>query len=328
MTVEILQQGDFEALAKEFSLGTVEASSRVLAGTVNTNYRVQTSSGVFFLRVNRGKSQEDVEYEVKLLLHFKAHGVETPLPLPCKDGTRYYSYHGMLVSVFPWQAGRHVESATISDSDCEAIGRALAQLHASGDPEESLARETRYNHAELRNRFTKISQSSDPRLAGALSCIEEEFAYLDRMEEQRSTMATGLIHADLFPDNVLLDGERIILLDFEQACTGSFACDIAVTINAWCFSDHLVPSRIKALLHSYWQEGGKPLTDSELLIELRATAMRFTITRVTDVYLPHSSSLSAGPNGKDFRRFLMRLKTWQGQTEKQFAELAHFEAQG
>ena len=135
---------------------------------------------------------------------------------------------------------------------------------------------------------------------------------------EREQAPGGVIHGDLFRDNVLFDGGHLVaLLDFEQASRGTWVYDLAVCLNAWCFDDggdgnrprvELVPARARALLGGYQERRALVAAERGLLaVEARAAAARFTITRITDVYLP-----GVDLPGKDFRRYLCRLEGWQG----------------
>lgn len=296
-------------IAKSYALGILIEWKPIDAGTINSNYQVTTDRGTFFLRVNEGKSLAQVEYEIALVQHWSARGVPAPMPLESSNGKRYLRYRDHYLSVFPWLPGSHVDSNSIRPAHCFALGRTLAGLHIAGlDADASLQVETRYSESHLRELFASFASSQDPQLAQAIEVAGDEFAFLARQEGERSQLERGLIHADLFPDNVLLDGEELLsLLDFEQACRGALLYDLAVCINAWCFAQELVPERYRALVDGYLS--GRNLADIDrgaLQIELRAAALRFTITRITDVYLQGESAAS-----KDFRRFLMRLCHWR-----------------
>ncbi len=316
-----LGQSDFRELASAFSLGEFVAFRRILAGTVNINYRVETTQGTFFLRINHGKEEEDVRYEIDVLEHFVANHVVTPLPKVSRSGLRYYNYLGYYISVFDWQEGGQVDSKTIGDNDCKMLGAALGQLHSCGSVPKAMLRESRYSDTELKARFGSFSQSNDRELTGAISAIEVELAYLESVQADRVPLVRGLIHADLFPDNVIVQDGRLVLLDFEQSCAGHYLYDLAVAVNAWCFSDCFKKSRFASMLCSYSQSAPQPVNLDKLLVELRASALRFLITRITDVYLlPGASPTEL--QAKDFRRFLMRLYYWRTLDSRAIAELA------
>lgn len=296
-------------IAQHFELGTPSEWSSVAGGTINSNYRIATERGRFFVRVNEGKSLQQVQYELALLEHWSSRGVRAPLPLASDNGLRYLLHEGQYLSAFPWLAGHHVGSRCIAAEHCEELGRALAQLHSAGQgAPPSLHKESRYSEQHLRALYATFARSQDPQLEEAVQIIGDEFRFLELHAKERAGLERGLIHADLFPDNVLLEEGRIVsLLDFEQACSGLLLYDLAVSINAWCFASSLVPERYQAMVASYCKARRIEVpSDAVLNIELRAAALRFVITRITDLYLRGEDAPS-----KDFRRFLMRLVHWR-----------------
>ncbi len=319
----ILTQAEVASLCDQFGLGTLLTVQPIAAGTINSNYRVETERGRYFLRVNEGKTEAEVQFEFDVLSHLVAGGVATAEPLAAGDGRHYAGHDGQFVSVFAWQDGTHSDSKSISESECTAVGGALAQLHLAG-ADMPCTNPGRYTLDAIRQEYEAFAASTDPELADAIAVLAEEFAWLDTNEAERRRQPAGLIHADLFPDNVLLRDQRVVaLLDFEQACAGSYCYDLAVCANAWCFADALVPNRVSALLAGY--QSVKPLSAAELRclrIDVRAAAVRFLVTRIRDIYLPESHGTASGAPGKDFRRFLMRLRTWQRQPPSWLADLS------
>lgn len=312
------------SLSAEFSLGSLVAWKSIAAGTINSNYQVDTSRGRFFLRVNEGKSEKEVRLECDVLTHLVAQGVATPLPIKTKEGEGFARWRDKFISVFDWVPGSHVEGDSISTAHCCAAGRALARLHTAGKSMDLAGvGEGRYSHAKIEKLFESFASDADPALAEVVPLLREEFAWLAQRADVRARAPRSLIHADLFPDNVLVEGTEVVaLLDFEQACVGSLVYDLAVAINAWCFSAGLMPKRASALLSGYQETG--PLSEEEaaaLPVELRAAALRFTVTRITDVFLP-SRSKGAEARGKDFRRFQMRLQAWQRLSSEDLQRIA------
>tara|TARA_R110002096_G_scaffold77896_6_gene183268 strand:- start:35845 stop:36828 length:984 start_codon:yes stop_codon:yes gene_type:complete len=315
-----LKDADAAELCAQFGIEGTVSVKPIAAGTTNSNYRVETANARYFLRVNEGKSEHEVQFEVSVLTHLVAAGVPTLLPLATASGLRYAIFAGKFVSVFPWRDGTHSESKNISQSECSAIGVVLAQLHLAGKSM-STTHVGRFTTAAVRNEFEAFCASPDPRLADALNALQAEFSWLEQHETQRRSQPRGLIHADLFPDNVLMqDGAVVALLDFEQACDGAYCYDLAVCLNAWCFAEALSFDRVSALLCGYQKVRRLSVSEARgLHVEVRAAAVRFLVTRIRDIHLPAPEQ---APEGKDFRRFLMRLQTWQSLPPNQLADLS------
>lgn len=316
--------GDAELgeIAAAFSLGALRASSPIAAGTINSNFAVETDRGRWFVRVNEGKAEADVAWEARLVEALAAAGVATPPPVPALDGRPYAPLagsHGKWVSVFPWRAGRHLAPADVTEHHAAELGGALAALHLAGlELPRSWRRGSIYDHDHLVARYHRFATSLDPELARAIALIGEELAYLDEAAATRRAATSGLIHGDLFRDNVLWETSRLAaLLDFEQASGGSLAYDLAVCLNDWCWTGEPRLELCAAVLAGYQRRRPLPAADREaLLIEVRAAATRFTITRITDVYLARVDQPE-----KDFRAFLARCDAWRGPALGQLSAL-------
>lgn len=300
-------------IARRFSLGEVARFQPIPQGTVNSNFRIETARGPFFVRVNEGKTEEDVVYEADLLSHLSARGVPTPEPLCEAGGARFGAMPYGLVSVFPWVSGAHRDGRDARPEHVRRVGEALAAVHreGAGFPRR---RASRYAFERIVERYEKLAAATrDSVLGDALAEIGAELEWLAGRAEARAALPSGVIHGDLFPDNVLFsdfpDGPRVAaLLDFEQASDGAFAYDLAVCLDAWCFSDDFVPARVRALCEGY--QAIRPLLPDErrlLWTEARAAAVRFTVTRITDVYLNPAATREVRAV-KDFRRYLARLR--------------------
>ncbi len=301
-----LDRAAIEEIAAAFALGEVRGFHPIDAGTINSNYRVDAAAGRHFLRVNEGKGEAAVAYEAELVGALAGAGVTTPVPLSGPDGLGYLRHRGHLVSVFPWVDGGHRSAGRVSVADAARVGAALADLHRAGLglPARLHRAESIYTTADIERRFAGIRELDDPELAEVIELVGAEIEWLEQQATLRAAARRGIIHGDLFCDNVLFDGDRLVaLLDFEQASEGSLAYDLAVTLLAWCYGDDFEPATMAAMVAGYRRRRSiDPAEERALYVESRAAAMRFTVTRITDVYLPGRAIA-----GKDFRRYLARL---------------------
>ena len=308
-TFTALGQAELAEVADAFNLGALRSFKTIAAGTINSNFELETDRGVFFARVNEGKSEEDVAWEAQLVTALAAAGVTTPPPLVARNGLAYAPLVGKWVSVFPWRGGRHLAADEVTPELAQVFGAGLAILHLAGlEQPASWRRTSIYDHAHLVGRFERIEQVGDPALP--VDILREELQLAANVASIRRGATHGIIHGDLFRDNVLWEGERIsAILDFEQASGGSFAYDLAVCINDWCWTNNAPRLDLAtALIKGY--ERLRPLAPADreaLPYEIRAAATRFTITRITDVYLAKVQNPE-----KDFRAFLARVEAWRG----------------
>jgi homoserine kinase type II len=300
-----LSGDDVRAILAQYDVGTAVFHEPLAAGTVNTNVRVVTDRGQpLFLRINEAKSEADVRFEAAAVGHLSARGVPTPAPLDTSQGQPFAEHKGKLVTLFHWISGRHLGAREVERRHVARVGEALAHVHLAG-ADFAERRAGIYTIDHVRARLRTFERSGDPKLAQTVPVLAEE---LERLPAERGPLLPeGLIHQDLFRDNVLW-GEADIsaLIDFEQAVWGRLAYDLAVCLNAWCFvSDTFDGALVEQMVSSYQRV--RPLEAAEragLEAEVRLAAVRFTITRITDVYL--RSVDPAG--GKDFRSYFQRVR--------------------
>jgi homoserine kinase type II len=296
-----LETPDVRALLEAYNLPELQEFSGIPAGSVNSNFEVRLAGTRVFLRVYEEQALAGAQAEARLIAELAARGVETPPPVARHDGALVSVVRGKPAAIFPWQAGGIRCQESVSPEDAERVGRALARVHVAG---EGLARgEGRFRAADLRERLARIAAAPDPAHAAHAAPLA---ASLDRWEAARRPLPRGLVHGDLFRDNVLwtAEGEISALLDFESASDGVLAYDLMVTILAWCVADDLELELAQAVARGYTRV--RPLSADEkrgLLGEGCLAAIRFSVTRLTDYAMRGGD----GRVMKDYRRFLMRL---------------------
>ena len=315
-TFRTLSQSDLEEIWGLFGLAGQPSATPIAAGTVNTNFVIHVDGGGAaearrFMRINEGKTGDDVAREAAIVEHVAARGVPTPRPLHARDGRPFAVWQGAYVSLFPWVEGHTLTRAEIGPGEAEAAGRALALLHRAGTdfPDR---RPGRYEADEIERRANLIAAGpalQDPVLAAAVGILGPALADLHRRRDPG--LPLGLIHGDLFIDNVLYrDGGLTALLDFEQASWGALLYDLAVSVLAFGFGrDDFRPDVTRAFITGY--QTVRPVSPAEARgfgAELGFAACRFAVTRITDVYLRRDAG---APGGKDFHRYLDRLAAVQ-----------------
>jgi homoserine kinase type II len=283
----------------------VEGARPLLAGSVNTSVELALAGGGrAFLRVYEEQPRAAAAGEARMLAHLAARGVATPCPHPlAADPAAHVTEHaGKPVAVFPWVDGEMLCQARVTLDVAAQVGEALARVHLAGASFEG-APANRFDAAALGARIRAIRAAPLP---GGLTPVVERLE--GRLERYRGrapgTAGAGLVHGDLFRDNVLWQGGRIAaLIDFESASRESYAFDLMVTILAWCFGDGLDPELARAMAQGYARV--RPMPEAEaarLHDEGGYAALRFSVTRITDYELrPRGSGVF-----KDYRRFLQR----------------------
>jgi homoserine kinase type II len=318
-TFRSLTPSDVADILALFGLGGSPTATPIAAGTVNTNFAIDLGAGRGerrFLRINEGKTRDDVVREAAIIEHVAARGVVTPRPARGPDGQAFAVWQGAFVSLFPWVEGRTLTRAQVGPVHAKAAGRALGQLHRAG-ADYGDRRPGRYEADEIDRRMATIvgsHASKDPVLAAAVGVLAPALAALHA--DRARDLPQGLIHGDLFIDNVLYQGDALTaLLDFEQASWGALLYDLAVSVLAFGFGrDDFRADVTRAFIDGYQQV--RPVEAAEargFAAELRFAACRFAVTRITDVYLRRGEG---APAGKDFHRYLDRLAAVQAHVDR------------
>jgi len=294
-----------------FLLDYVDSPPLALAGiergTVNSSYALSLPNERLFVRIYEEQDLAGARDETGRLSLLASRGVSTPAPLARKGGGFIGELAGKPAAVFPWCDGDMRCLRAVAPDDGRRVGEALGRLHEAGKDTPRAA--GRFEPTDLRVRLARIAAASDPTLAAEAAPLE---AKLTAWEAQRNPqLPRGLIHGDLFRDNVLWrrDGTLSALLDFESASDGTLAYDLMVTILAWSFKDTLDPAIARSITQGY--ESVRPLPPAErrgLLAEGAIAAIRFTVTRLTDDALRALETGRPRRPDKDYRRFLRRLE--------------------
>ncbi len=283
---------------------TVTSFEALAAGSVNSNFCLETEErGRLFARVYEEQGDEGASAELRLVRELAALGVPTPTPLSRPDGAYTAEHRGRPVGVYPWVDGEILCQARVSAEAVRALGSALARLHLAS-AQVSRVPDGRFDVRSLLGRLDRIEASSETYAPEARRIRAKLEAYLLRAA---SDLPRGLIHGDLFKDNVLWKGQEIVaLIDFESASAGVFAYDLMVCVHAWCYADAFRPELVRALLSGYASVRPLSVHEARGLVDQGAlAALRFATTRITDF------SLRAAPGQpplRDYRRFLARLE--------------------
>jgi homoserine kinase type II len=307
-TFTALQTSDAQRIADAHELGTCTKVIPVPAGTVNSNYFLETARGRFFVRVYEQQEAEGVAYEWALVDHLAARGVAVAQRIegPAAGELRV---ENKPVAVFARVHGEELCQRLVTADYAHEVGRALA-LAARAAESFPIVRSGRFTLGNVRALHARARAEARPELDETLARLSQ---LADELEMNLPTsLPRGVVHGDLFRDNVLWQGHRVVaLLDWESASDGVLVYDLAVTLLAWCCGDHFDWVLARALTGGYVAE--RLLSDDEwqgLWWHMRMGCLRFATTRISDVYLR-----GRAVNGyKDYRRFLMRLDALETET--------------
>jgi homoserine kinase type II len=298
---------DARGLLGAYAAGPLESFEALAAGSVNSNFSVRTAGAggrQLFLRLYEEQDRAGAEAETAMVERLAATGVPSAPPVRRRDGGLVSEVRGKPAALFAWRQGVIRCGASVTLDDARAVGRALAQVHLAGAAE--APKPSRFRYEDLCLRLDRVVASGDDRFAPAVPALRD--ALRGAHESRPAGLPRGLIHGDLFRDNVLWapDGGLAALLDFESASDGTFAYDLMVTILAWCVGDDLDLERARAMREGYEQV--RRLEEGErrgLAAEGAFAALRFAVTRITDFGM---RAVPGGPPpGRDWRRFMMRF---------------------
>jgi homoserine kinase type II len=300
-----LTKRDALKIADEFNLGDLVSLSGIQSGSVNTHYLLETKKGRFVAKIEEVKSEVEIKQELELLLYLKRQNFPCPQLLKSKTGKHCRELHGKHLSVQRYIDGSEVPLETLTSSQLETLGHALGNLHLIGRGYKK-GIDNRFGYTKIVSIYKEVRKQLPTHLKHIVRVLDDEVVYLENYLD--NNLPKGIIHGDLFPDNVRFKGSRLTgIIDFESACRGKLIYDLATAVNALCYTDGRYRlDRFESLIAGY--ESLRPLSLPEwdsFPNELRFSALRFTVTRIKDFYL---RKLHEGQRiHKDFREFVDRL---------------------
>jgi len=305
---------DLRAFIAQYELGDVVSCKGIAEGVENTNYLLQTlpagavapTSYILTLyekRVHRA----DLPFFLGLMEHLAERGISCPTPLHGRDGTALRELCGKPAVIVSFLSGMWPKRST--PQHCAALGAALAGMHLAG-ADFAMRRANDLALDGWRKLFAASRARAHEVQPGLAETLAAELDYL--AAHWPRDLPSGVIHADLFPDNVFFIGDRLSgLIDFYFACNDYLSYDLAVCLNAWCFEldGSFNVTKARALLRRYAEV--RPLSAAEfaaLPLLARGSALRFLLTRLYDK-LHHDENALVRP--KDPLQFLDRLRFHQ-----------------
>lgn len=299
-----LEDEDFKQLLLSYHIGQFQKATPIAEGIENTNYLLETSSGKFILTVFENRVENfELPFFFELTSHLREGGINCPLGIQDGSGKILQDIKGKKAAVIEFLEGRPVEN--IDENVAGELGENLAKMHLAV----SGFKESRLNPIALSkwtSLFEKVAPKADEIEPGLQNLIEKELYHL--AQAWPFGLPAGVIHADLFPDNVFFQNGKLSgIIDFYFACNDFFAYDVAICINAWDMQNS--PALQNAFLSAY--QNIRPLGGEELehmQTFLRGAALRFLLTRIYDWF---NTPEDAFVNRKDPQEYLNKLKYWQ-----------------
>ncbi|MDE2362755.1 MAG: homoserine kinase [Hyphomicrobiales bacterium] len=273
---------DLAQFLADYDLGAMLSLKGIAEGVENTNYMLHTERGFFFLTLYEKRTKEsDLPFFLGLMEHLAARGLNCPQPVKNRDGVALGRLSGRAAAIVTFLDGVWPRRQTAAH--CAALGEADAILHIAGG-DFALERPNALSIDSWRPLFDSAAGRADSVQPGLSGLIESELAFLEKNWPRG--LPEGVIHADLFPDNVFFLGDKLSgLIDFYFACNDALAYDLAICVNAWCFEQDASfnVTKGRAMIENYRRR--RPLGRDEIEafpILARGAALRFLLTRLVD----------------------------------------------
>ncbi len=291
------------AFLRDYAIGDLVQKTPIAEGVENTNFRIETEIGQYILTLFEKRTrEEDLPFFMALTDHMAQKSLPVAAPIKDKKGDIIKRLAERPAVIVAFLNGRPHMAPTAKD--CKELGGVLATLHQHA----STFERQRTNPLSL-NGWHEIADAcgagADRCTPGLADAIADECSFLKA--HWPANLPTGVIHSDLFPDNVLFENEKISgVIDFYFSCTDFFAYDLAICINAWCFENgRLQKTHVQNLLQQY--KSVRPLSDAEcaaLPVLLRGAALRFLLTRLFDWLNQVEGALVRVKNPLEYYRLL------------------------
>jgi homoserine kinase type II len=266
-----------------YDIGELLSYKGIAEGVENSNFLLHTTSGYFILTLYEKRvAKNDLPFFLALMAHLAVHGITCPQPVKNRRGEALAMLAGRPAAIITFLEG--IWPRKPNTAHCAGVGQVLAKMHLAGR-DFPMSRANALSVSGWRPLFDAAASHADELQHGLRDFISAE---LDALESGiwPEHLPKGVIHADLFPDNVFFLGEKLSgVIDFTFACNDILAYDIAITLNAWCFeTDHSFNvTKARAFLNAYSRE--RKLSDAEqdaLPLLARGAALRILLTRLVD----------------------------------------------
>jgi len=298
-----VNQGQLEAYLQSYSVGTLTEYRGIEAGVENTNFFVTTSEGEYVLTLVESVSEEQLPFILGLIEHLAQNDIACAKPVHLNNGALFGSLNQRPAILMTRLAGAPLHDP--SDQQASVIGITLARMH-------SLSQQLPVEQ------FTHIHQWCSELGSQVMPYLDKDaqsllqHSLMQAGQIQWSALPTGPVHADLFPDNAMFDGDQLCgLIDFFHACSAPYLYDLCVTLNAWCYNEQDGQYDFnKALLILDSYQSIRPLEAEEqksFSQMLEVAAMRFWLSRLRDTHFPTEGEVVTRKDPQGKRQLLEML---------------------
>lgn len=296
-----VDRDQLEVFLTSYPQGTLIEYSGINAGIENTNYYVTTTEGQFVLTLFETLQASELPYFLNLMAFLADHGIPSAHPIADNDGSYIRILNNKPAALVKRLQGKSIEHPT--SEHCHAVGTALGKMHKVG---------RQFRGSRDNNRgplwWKNIVQMLLPHLSKEdADLVQSEISYQD--SRKFPTLSRGVIHADLFRDNVLfVDHTLTGIIDFYYACNGALLYDVAISVNDWCSGEEggINKTLLGIFLAAYQQQCPSTQVENEAWpVMLRAAALRFWLSRLHDLHFPRQGEITHIKDPLVFKRILL-----------------------
>lgn len=302
---KITDEQAIEILAK-YDIGEFRSLTPIASGITNSNYILETHQNKYILTIFEDirdmqtcpdKAREIQNIAVDFMAHLHQNGLTVPEPQITRHGEKQFSCHQgeKFGAIFSFLTGAPIDAQDLTHIHCQDLGLTLARMHQAARSFDR-QRDNPLGHETWQDMFDRMASKitdfeAETGHTHVKSGMQEAITYIN--ENWPDNLPSGIVHGDLFPDNVLFDqGKLSGVIDLHDVCSDAFAYDLAICINAWCFTDEgdeitFHPARARAMIMGYNQLSTiSDAAEMHFPLICQAAAMRFLMTRLYDYLHP------------------------------------------
>ncbi|MBD8553254.1 homoserine kinase [Rhizobium sp. CFBP 8762] len=299
-----ITEDDLARFLEAYGVGQLTSYKGIAEGVENSNFLLHTTSGSYILTLYEKRVERtDLPFFLGLMQHLADNGLSCPLPLPRADGALLGELSGRPAAVISFLEGMWLRKPEARH--CREVGKALAEMHLAGEGFD-ITRRNALSVEGWRPLWNNAQDRADEVQPGLVDEIGTELAFLEANWPQ--DLPAGVIHADLFPDNVFFLNDQLSgLIDFYFACNDLLAYDVSICLNAWCFERDGAFNLTKGMALMEGYESVRPLSAAEraaLPVLARGSALRFFLTRLYDWLMTPAGALVVKKDPLEYLRKL------------------------
>ncbi len=276
-----LSQANIEKILTNYNLGDLLNFNGIKEGIENTNYLLETKHNKFIITIFEKRVDTSlIPFYFEVMTKSKSQGIECPVPIENKNGEYVNIIKGKKMAVFIFLEGKSKKKW--SELDCFKVGKKLAEFHsANANNRLNTINNFAVNYWNII--FKKCKNQIDNLIPNSFDIVTNEIDFISN--NWPKNLPSGVIHADLFPDNVFFKNGKISgFLDFYFSCNDFLSYDLAITINAWCFVNKKFNKKFFLKMISGYESIRrlKFMEKKNINLLLRGAALRFFLTRFFD----------------------------------------------